>query len=274
MTSNYPGRVEVRLLLDINTVSEREIEVICCQMGPSISSAIIEQRKKFRRIRSLEQLRTPGLIAEKRMRQLYKYFYVAKKGQVGVFVYEKRNINTEMAADMIYHTHGIDTLTESIRSFIIQKNGIQSINELKAIPYIGSKRIKSLQEEYYCGEYAPTNPDVVVLRNEDDANETHINETDNEDDSDLDDQETDVDSGSDSDSDDGSDDGGDDLINKIDLNNASKTDLMTLPRIGKALADNILQFRKNQRFQTVRDILRVKRIGEGILNTVKDLICV
>lgn len=59
----------------------------------------------------------------------------------------------------------------------------------------------------------------------------------------------------------------------IDLNNADQAALETLPRIGPALAQRIVQWREdNGRFQSVDDLLAVSGIGEKLLSGLRDLV--
>jgi competence protein ComEA len=59
----------------------------------------------------------------------------------------------------------------------------------------------------------------------------------------------------------------------IDLNTADQAALETLPRIGPALAQRILQWRDdNGRFASVDDLLAVPGIGEKLLAGLRDLV--
>lgn len=59
----------------------------------------------------------------------------------------------------------------------------------------------------------------------------------------------------------------------IDLNNADGAELETLPRIGPALAQRIIDWREtNGRFQSVDDLLAVPGIGEKLLAGLRDLV--
>jgi competence protein ComEA len=58
---------------------------------------------------------------------------------------------------------------------------------------------------------------------------------------------------------------------KVDLNAATQDDLETLPRIGPALAQRILDWReKNGRFRAVDDLLAVPGIGDKLLAGMRD----
>lgn len=65
--------------------------------------------------------------------------------------------------------------------------------------------------------------------------------------------------------------GGENKDGKIDLNKATKEQLMTVTGIGPATAENILSFREeNGLFKTVDDLLKVNRIGEKTLDKIRD----
>jgi competence protein ComEA len=62
---------------------------------------------------------------------------------------------------------------------------------------------------------------------------------------------------------------------KININTASATELETLPRIGPAVAQRIIDFRtKNGAFKRIEDIMKVQGIGEKVYQNIKDLITV
>lgn len=62
---------------------------------------------------------------------------------------------------------------------------------------------------------------------------------------------------------------------KLNINTATKEQLMQLPGIGETLARNIIQFRDNNGdFQKTADLLLVEGIGEKRLDAIMDLITV
>ena len=62
---------------------------------------------------------------------------------------------------------------------------------------------------------------------------------------------------------------------KIDLNNTTVEELSSLPSIGEIKAKAILEFRmKYGDFQAVEELLYVPGIGESVLKTIQDDLCV
>lgn len=62
---------------------------------------------------------------------------------------------------------------------------------------------------------------------------------------------------------------------KININTASKEELMALTGIGESKADNIIKYRQeNGSFSAVEDLTNVSGIGESIFNKIKDSITV
>ncbi len=62
---------------------------------------------------------------------------------------------------------------------------------------------------------------------------------------------------------------------KINLNRASKEELMTLPGIGQSKAELIVQYREETgKFSNINDIMKINGIKEGVFQKVKDYITV
>ena len=62
---------------------------------------------------------------------------------------------------------------------------------------------------------------------------------------------------------------------RVNLNTADATALDTLPRIGPAIAERIIQWREaNGAFTSVDDLLAVPGIGEKMLASIRDLVTV
>ena len=60
---------------------------------------------------------------------------------------------------------------------------------------------------------------------------------------------------------------------KVNLNTATREELMTLPGIGEKRAEAILNLREQKgTFSKIEDLLEVEGIKEGIFNKIKDLI--
>lgn len=63
-------------------------------------------------------------------------------------------------------------------------------------------------------------------------------------------------------------------IGVININSASKSDLMKLPGIGEKKAQNIISYREENKFNDISDIKNVKGIGESLFLKIKDYITV
>lgn len=61
---------------------------------------------------------------------------------------------------------------------------------------------------------------------------------------------------------------------KVNINTASKDELKTLKGIGDTLAQNIIDYRKESKFEEIEDILNVNGIGESKYEAIKEYICV
>ena len=60
---------------------------------------------------------------------------------------------------------------------------------------------------------------------------------------------------------------------KVNLNRASKEELMTLPGIGEAKAESIIQYRKTHgSFRKAEDIMKITGIKESLYEKIKDFI--
>ena len=57
---------------------------------------------------------------------------------------------------------------------------------------------------------------------------------------------------------------------KININTASKEQLMMLNGIGEAISSNILIYRETNIFNKIEDIMKVKGIGESKFNSIKE----
>ena len=60
---------------------------------------------------------------------------------------------------------------------------------------------------------------------------------------------------------------------KININKASKEELMTLPGVGASRAESIIQYREEHgAFRQIEDIMQVSGIKEGLFEKIKDKI--
>lgn len=60
----------------------------------------------------------------------------------------------------------------------------------------------------------------------------------------------------------------------IDLNSATKEEIMDLPQIGDKLADRIIEYRKKTPFKNIEEIMNVSGIGEKKFANIKEYIYV
>ncbi|MDA3918919.1 MAG: helix-hairpin-helix domain-containing protein [Deltaproteobacteria bacterium] len=61
---------------------------------------------------------------------------------------------------------------------------------------------------------------------------------------------------------------------KININTASKKELITLEGVGKKTADRIIEYRKEKPFEKKEELMNVKGIGKKKFDKNKDLITV
>lgn len=62
---------------------------------------------------------------------------------------------------------------------------------------------------------------------------------------------------------------------KINLNTATKEELMNLPGIGEHKAESIIEYRKqNGNFKKIEDIMQINGIKEAVFNNIKDYVSV
>jgi competence protein ComEA len=61
---------------------------------------------------------------------------------------------------------------------------------------------------------------------------------------------------------------------KVNINSASKEELMSISGIGESKALAIIEYRNNNKFNSIEDIKNVSGIGDSLYNTIKDSITV
>lgn len=61
---------------------------------------------------------------------------------------------------------------------------------------------------------------------------------------------------------------------KINLNSASKTQLMEIPGVGESTANKIIEYREKNSFVVIEDLMNVPGIGESKFEKIKDLVLV
>jgi competence protein ComEA len=61
---------------------------------------------------------------------------------------------------------------------------------------------------------------------------------------------------------------------KININTATKEELVTLKGVGKKKADRIIKYREENPFKTIEEFMNVKGISQKTLDKNKDLITV
>ena len=62
------------------------------------------------------------------------------------------------------------------------------------------------------------------------------------------------------------------ISTKVNINNASKEELQSIPGIGESKADLIVEYRNNNSFESIDDIKNVKGIGDSLYGKIKDYI--
>lgn len=61
---------------------------------------------------------------------------------------------------------------------------------------------------------------------------------------------------------------------KVNLNTGTLEELLTIPNIGESKAKLIIEYRNNNPFTSIEDIMNIKGIGDGIFEKIKNYITV
>lgn len=64
------------------------------------------------------------------------------------------------------------------------------------------------------------------------------------------------------------------VSNKVNINTATKEELLTLNGIGESKALAIIEYRNSNKFNSIEDLMNVSGIGESLYNKIKDSITV
>ena len=59
----------------------------------------------------------------------------------------------------------------------------------------------------------------------------------------------------------------------VNINTATKEELMSLPGIGERKADSIIEYRNSKSFSAIEDIMNISGIKEAAFNKIRDKIC-
>ena len=60
------------------------------------------------------------------------------------------------------------------------------------------------------------------------------------------------------------------LFGAVNINTASKEELMSLKGIGETTANNIIEYRKENKFKKIEDLKNVKGIGDKKFESIKE----
>lgn len=60
----------------------------------------------------------------------------------------------------------------------------------------------------------------------------------------------------------------------VNINTATKEELMSLPGIGERKADSIIKYRNSKSFSAIEDIMNISGIKEAAFNKIRDKICI
>ena len=217
----------------------------------------------------IEELNIKDVVAEKSIEDDLSSYYVDIKGEVlnpGVYEISKNSRIIDVINKAGGLTKNADVSLLNLSKKVIDEMNIRiySKNEVKAAKENLTKEpnvieiIKEIEKECVC-------PDNNVVCNESNKNDILIEE---------DNLNENISSGKDinNDKDKDNDENNDTLL--ININTATKEELMTIPNIGESKADKIIEYRNKDKFEKIEDILNVSGIGESIFEKIKTYITV
>jgi len=243
---------------DVNKVTYDELLYID-GIGPSTATAIIthQQNTGFRSIDDLLQIRGIGAV---RLNNFKEFLYVEGEKMTPTpaplpreEVFENGLPLTELASirrhrgrihlldatiDDFTQVRGIGTATaERIIDFISQNN-VQSIDDLLAVSGIGARRLEDIKRYFYIEIENTSNAELQIV-----DNTIEINDVSN--------------------------------TYKININEATQEELVTLRGIGAVRANDIIEYRtRHGRFRRIEDIQNVRGIGTRTYENIRDFITI
>lgn len=215
----------------------------------------------------IEEFNIEDVVVEEKdgIEEVVSSYYVDIKGEVlnpGVYEISKNSRIIDVINKAGGLTKNADVSLLNLSKKVIDEMNIKiySKNEVKAAKENLTKErevieiIKEIEKECIC-------PDVNVVCSDSNKNDAVIEKEDLvESDNIINKEENNNDN--------------EDNISLININSASKEELMSIPNIGESKADKIIEYRNTNKFEKIEDIQNVSGIGEAIFEKIKDYITV